>query len=423
MITSRHIITMDDNDMEEKTLLSTFDSRPCLDHQNHINYDISRFHHSQSHYHNDHFAHNTTHRQQQQQPQQHQQQQRQHLYLSQLQDPLFSHDQNNIYNHLQHRNCHRRRQHEPNWNDNHSVSSAMTTNDEPLDINDTVSVDANVSNLVGVFCPENTTREDEVRFEKPTAIRHINDEPFDNKTYGGDQNKSLAKRMSIEQGARKQEPDSRRTSAKDKQESKAYRVGNPKKDDILCGQSRLCASHSGNRHFQKVLNEYAEKYQRATSKQQKMIMTKEIVDLIHETGGKFIKCRDGTWEEISTVAARDKVSHALRTKVASRKRQRSQEGSSNSSSSKSKHRRGGRRSSAPSTSSIFSDIAHGISYDGNDSTASESKVGDMIRNTQLHFEGLLTSPPRQNTATGIDNIIDTEPLPFTPEGMHQGLFF
>lgn len=110
---------------------------------------------------------------------------------------------------------------------------------------------------------------------------------------------------------------------KSKKETSA-RVDEPKSEDVLCGQSRVCASHPGNQTFQKVLSEFAHKYDIATSKQEKMHMTKAIVATIHDTGGRFLKYKNGMWEEISIVAARDKVSHALRTKVASWKRQHQQ---------------------------------------------------------------------------------------------------
>merc|ERR1712025_1417205 len=61
-------------------------------------------------------------------------------------------------------------------------------------------------------------------------------------------------------------------------------------------------------------------------KQEKMCMTKEIVSRIHNNRGRFLKQKkDGVWEEISTVAARDKVSHALRTKVAAWKRNKKEQ--------------------------------------------------------------------------------------------------
>lgn len=120
--------------------------------------------------------------------------------------------------------------------------------------------------------------------------------------------------------SRDAEPTHRRSLSDDKSSGDLYRVQKPTKADILCGQSRVCANHPGNRYFQEVLERFAVTYDMATSKQQKMCMTKEIVARIHDSGGKFLKQKDGMWQEISIVAARDKVSHALRTKVASWKR-------------------------------------------------------------------------------------------------------
>merc|ERR1712072_840494 len=122
-------------------------------------------------------------------------------------------------------------------------------------------------------------------------------------------------------------------------EEQRVRVETPTEFDILCGQSRFCANHRGNKCFSVVLDQFAERYDAATSKHEKMKMTKEVVAILHKTGGRFLKYKDGAWEEITNVAARDKVSHALRTKVASWKRHRRQlsEGQ--------KYSPGGRRSS------------------------------------------------------------------------------
>jgi hypothetical protein len=129
-----------------------------------------------------------------------------------------------------------------------------------------------------------------------------------------------------QQKQRKPSP-SRNSKAKDTKNDDnkpSARVAIPKSEDILCGQSRVCASHPGNRTFQRILGDYAHTYDIATSKQEKMQMTKAIVLTIHDSGGRFLKFREDMWEEISTVAARDKVSHALRTKVSSWKRQHKQ---------------------------------------------------------------------------------------------------
>jgi hypothetical protein len=179
-----------------------------------------------------------------------------------------------------------------------------------------------------------------------------------------------------------------------------FRVAIPGKFDVLCGQSRICASHTGNRRFQIVLDIFAPRYDAATSKQDKMTMTKEIVTSIQHAGGRFLKYRDGQWEEISDVTARDKASHALRTKVASWKRQqqeaKKEETSRRSSTapSRSTHRRGGmqriRRSSDSSIATSASDIV-ATSFDGNDS--SSASVMSELMKAQKHIFATLTCPP------------------------------
>jgi len=138
---------------------------------------------------------------------------------------------------------------------------------------------------------------------------------------------------------RKSSSSRRRKSIGDKDvvEEELVRVEQPAENDILCGQSRVCASHGGNKRFSAVLDQFADRYDAATSKQEKMTMTKEIVAIL-KTRGRFLKCKDGMWEEISTVAARDKVSHALRTRVASWKRQHQQLQDGNKFSLNNRHR-------------------------------------------------------------------------------------
>ena len=72
----------------------------------------------------------------------------------------------------------------------------------------------------------------------------------------------------------------------------------------------------GNQRLQVVLDMYTARYNDA-SKKERMAITKDIVACIHNSSGRFLqfKIEDGMWEEISNTAARDKVSHALRTKI------------------------------------------------------------------------------------------------------------
>ena len=171
------------------------------------------------------------------------------------------------------------------------------------------------------------------------------------------------------------------------------RVAIPKSEDILCGQSRICASHPGNQTFQRVLGDYAHTYDIATSKQEKMHMTKAIVLTIHDSGGRFLKFREGMWEEISTVAARDKVSHALRTKVNSWKRQHKQLLKKDSDpfappkrTSLSRHCR--KRSIRDSSSSP-------VPFD--ERQQESSKFSDLLRSQQTNFANMTTTPEERKS--------------------------
>ena len=167
----------------------------------------------------------------------------------------------------------------------------------------------------------------------------------------------------------------------------------PNKFDILCGQSRICATHTGNCRFQVVLDIYAPKYENISSKQEKMALTKEIVECIHMAGGKFLKYKDGVWEEISDVMARDKVSHALRTKVASWKRQQEQANEKAKQNKKKsfekvtpvKKSRHSRHSKRHSSSSIIAS-----SFDASDKTKS-SVMDDLLKAQREIFASLTQS--------------------------------
>jgi len=177
------------------------------------------------------------------------------------------------------------------------------------------------------------------------------------------------------------------------------RVETPSSVDILCGQSRVCASHPGNRRFQTVLESFASEYDLATSKQEKMTMTKAVVSIIHDSGGRFLKFKDGMWEEISTVAARDKVSHALRTKVASWKRQSQQfllqekEKRRGRSKSAIKQQRRGSRGSKGTPSSL--EDYNPISFDADDAP-SEPKLNGLLNSQREFFASYITPQPGAN---------------------------
>lgn len=84
--------------------------------------------------------------------------------------------------------------------------------------------------------------------------------------------------------------------------------------DILCGKEKHCVSHPGSLNFRAVIDKYASKYQEAVTKQEKMNVTKEIYDLLGSQNSRFLKFNASAkgWEQLSSLLARDKISHALR---------------------------------------------------------------------------------------------------------------
>lgn len=83
--------------------------------------------------------------------------------------------------------------------------------------------------------------------------------------------------------------------------------------DILCGKDKACVNHPGSKRYRDVIESFRFRYQRATTKFEKMTITKEIYDSL-KTGCRFLKYSEQqqSWEELSSMAARDKIGHSLR---------------------------------------------------------------------------------------------------------------
>lgn len=101
----------------------------------------------------------------------------------------------------------------------------------------------------------------------------------------------------------------------------------PTDDDILCGQDRTFARRRGNVIYYDLIQAQALRYSISSSKYEKMQLTKNIVAEMQSHGARFLRktfrrqegCgggggrnSSGDWVELSLVAARDRVSHALR---------------------------------------------------------------------------------------------------------------
>jgi hypothetical protein len=98
----------------------------------------------------------------------------------------------------------------------------------------------------------------------------------------------------------------------------------PTVTDILCGKDKTYARREGNQRFREIIQEYVVPYKAATTKQEKMQYTKEIVRYLQtEWSARFLKMVGEEWQEISSQDARDKTSHALRFAAAQCSRSKS----------------------------------------------------------------------------------------------------
>jgi len=120
-------------------------------------------------------------------------------------------------------------------------------------------------------------------------------------------------------------------------------VAEPDDNDVLCGRDKSYNRHPGNKVFKAVIAAKAHLYCATTTKQEKMNMTKLIVNTLKtEHGTRFLKpvkfkgvatptspsspeqsivpTSLHVWEEISDQLARDKVSHSLRFTASQRER-------------------------------------------------------------------------------------------------------
>jgi hypothetical protein len=97
-------------------------------------------------------------------------------------------------------------------------------------------------------------------------------------------------------------------------------IMHPHVTDILCGRGGSSSRHTGNLHFRELIAANKARYSSLTKKQ-KMMLAREIVDLIHgaDPPGRF-RARDmqtGYWCDIGLPRSLEKTSQALREKPSS----------------------------------------------------------------------------------------------------------
>ena len=88
-------------------------------------------------------------------------------------------------------------------------------------------------------------------------------------------------------------------------------IGVPRRFDVLFGRSSLAKTHVGNLRAVHLVEMHRRQYESA-GKTEKTEISKQIVELVHRSGGRFIEPRDGSFIEVDDLQARKKIAHFFR---------------------------------------------------------------------------------------------------------------
>jgi hypothetical protein len=83
--------------------------------------------------------------------------------------------------------------------------------------------------------------------------------------------------------------------------------------DVLLGREKISQEHVGNVRYHFVIDAHRDHFE-SSSVREKTAITREIVQQIKASGGRFLKLDNAGWEEVSDEAARKKVASAFRSK-------------------------------------------------------------------------------------------------------------
>lgn len=93
------------------------------------------------------------------------------------------------------------------------------------------------------------------------------------------------------------------------------KVISPSKHDILCGREKTSYGHIGNKRFRAIIADNFERYQSCRTRSGKSIITDEIIKIIRNHGGRFLRkdTSSDLYVDVGHDYAHEKVSHALRS--------------------------------------------------------------------------------------------------------------
>eukprot|EP00934_Nitzschia_sp_Nitz4_P005604 Nitzschia sp. Nitz4//scaffold44_size153857//42605//46236//NITZ4_002709-RA/size153857-augustus-gene-0.2-mRNA-1//1//CDS//3329552121//5594//frame0 len=85
----------------------------------------------------------------------------------------------------------------------------------------------------------------------------------------------------------------------------------PRRFDVLFGRGKHTREHTGNLRAAHLVEMFQTEYEQAGKFEKTKIATR-IVNMIHESYGRFLKWNRNVWEEVDDDAAREKISHFFR---------------------------------------------------------------------------------------------------------------
>lgn len=85
----------------------------------------------------------------------------------------------------------------------------------------------------------------------------------------------------------------------------------PRRFDVLFGRSKKAREHTGNLRCQFLIEMNKDRYEKA-DRFGKTVIAEEIVTIIHESYGRFLKWQKGGFVEVEQKVAREKISHFFR---------------------------------------------------------------------------------------------------------------
>lgn len=83
----------------------------------------------------------------------------------------------------------------------------------------------------------------------------------------------------------------------------------PHRFDVLFGRSKIAKKHTGNLRAAHLVSMWQTKYDEAGGRYAKTAISYELIEIIKDSGGKFLKSEDSGWVEVEDDVAREKISH------------------------------------------------------------------------------------------------------------------